>query len=252
MYTIQEINPCPDTWHEEFLKTVLPKIESNFDYIHHIIQNHREMTLLKASLHHTVYEFGRRFLDMYNILDSTPYYYIKYLLDINPPKILDIGCGDNIFKKSFPDLIIGMDSGENYINNNKLDHIDLIAKFDQKFVEENAGSYQAIMSINGIHFAPIDTISQRLCWVKQLLKKSGRAFVSFNIETWLMFTNRQKIENLFGKVPQWDDVLAYVNQQIVSAGLNFLVVDWPILHTSPHSTIRDDYNGNIRLVFSAD
>ena len=63
-------------------------------------------------------------------------------------------------------------------------------------------------------------------------------------------TTKNEINSIFGDIPQWEDVVNYINNQIISTKLNFLVVDWPILQISEHSTIRDDYNGNIRLVFS--
>jgi hypothetical protein len=188
---------------------------------------------------------------MYNILDSTPYYYIKYLLDTDPSCILDIGCGKNVFKKSFPALLIGMDSGE-LCDERTLGSVDIVKKFDSEFVEQNQKMYPAVMSINAIHFAPIHSITQRLDWIKQLVRAKGRAFVTFNIETWLMFTDRKTIESIFGNVPQWEDVVNYVNQQILAANLDFLVVDWPVLHISKHSGIRDNYNGNVRLVFQVD
>lgn len=247
MINVVEQNPCPDRWHNEFMTTVLPNIKANYDYIGHVINSHKEMTLLKACLHSTVYEHGRRFLDMYNILDSTPYYYIKYLLDTDPKNIIDIGCGDNGFKKSFPNLIIGLDSLE---MGDCLGRVDIVEKFNQAFANKNKQLYDGVISVNAIHFSPIYSITQRLNWIAQLLTPGSRAFVSFNLETWLMYTNKKEIESIFGKYPQWDDVINYVYQQIIETELNFMVVDWPVLHITEHSTIRDDYNGNIRLVFS--
>ena len=246
MIQVQELNTCPTSWHDEFLRTLFLGIKENHDYIHHVIHSHKEMTLLKASFHHTVYEYGRRFLDMYNILDSTPYYYIKYLLDTNPKNIIDIGCGDNVFKKSFPTLITGLDNNPECC----MRAPDILENFDKNFVQTNQQCYDGVISINCIHFSPIHTIAERLGWVAQLLTPGSRAFVSFNIETWLMFTRKSEINSIFGKIPQWEAVVNYINDQIISTKLNFLVVDWPILQISDHSTIRDDYNGNIRLVFS--
>jgi len=246
MIQVQELNTCPSSWHDEFLRTLYLNIKENYSYIHHVIHSHKEMTLLKASLHHTVYVYGRRFLDKYNILDSTPYYYIKYLLDTNPKNIIDIGCGDNVFKKSFPTLITGLDNDLNSC----IRPPDILENFDKNFVQNNQQCYDGVISINCIHFWPIYTIAERLGWIAQLLTPGSRAFVSFNIETWLMHTTKNEINSIFGDIPQWEDVVNYINNQIISTKLNFLVVDWPILQISEHSTIRDDYNGNIRLVFS--
>jgi len=45
------------------------------------------------------------------------------------------------------------------------------------------------------------------------------------------------------------DILEYINKQVLKTNLNLLVYDWPILNVSEDATIRDDFNGNIRLVF---
>lgn len=65
-----------------------------------------------------------------------------------------------------------------------------------------------------------------------------------------MFTGKKEIEMLFGLVTKFKDILNYIDRQIVNTGLDFLVVGWPILKVTKYSSIRDDYNGNIRLVFS--
>jgi len=248
MILVKEFNTCPESWHDEFKTTMLEDIKGNYSYIHHVISSYQEMSFLRAALHHNNYENTRRFMDMYNILDSTPYYYINYLLETNPKNIIDIGCGDNVFKKSFPDLITGMDP----MKDNNYGKIDMIDTFDEKFVEDHENKFDGAIAINSIHFSPINTITQRLLWVNQILRPGSRAFVSFNLETWLMATKRSQIESLFGTVPKFESVINYVNEQILATGLNFLVSDWPVLHITKHSGIRDDYNGNIRLIFSKD
>ena len=73
MIQVQEVNPCPIVWHSNFKTTDIWKsIQQLHPYVLEVISTHKEMTLLKASLHHTVYEYPSRFLDMYNIVDSTP------------------------------------------------------------------------------------------------------------------------------------------------------------------------------------
>jgi hypothetical protein len=64
-----------------------------------------------------------------------------------------------------------------------------------------------------------------------------------------MYTTQEQNQALFGKQPSFEAIVNYINDQILDTGLKFLVVDWPVLHISEHSTIRDDLNGNVRLVF---
>jgi len=239
MHYVQEINPCPSDWATQFkLTDFYQHIAKDYN---HVISSHKEMTVLKAALHHTVYETGRRFCDQYGILDATPYYYILSLLDINPEKIVDLGCGDNVFSKTIPGLV-GIDADPK----SKCDIHDF---FDQDFVTGHKEFCDALITINTIHFSSLDTITQRLNWCQQLLKPGGRAFVSFNIETWLMHTTTQRCQELFGPWPRVEDVIAFVDRAVTDADLKLLIYDFPISRVSAVSSIRDDYNGNIRLVF---
>ena len=64
-----------------------------------------------------------------------------------------------------------------------------------------------------------------------------------------MYTDIACISQLFGPSPQLDDIVNYVDHAVKSLSLDLVVYDWPVLRVAPESTIRDDLNGNIRLVF---
>lgn len=237
---VQELNPChSNEWLTNFLQN--PRYEQMVKDHQHVIASYKEMTLLKATLHNTVYEHGRKVLQLYKILDAIPYYYIDYVLEKNPKNILDLGCGLNVFKPYI--------SGVTGVDPDPAAPADLYDFFDEEYAQGHKEFYDGLISINAIHFSPIDTISQRLQWAADLVQPGYRGFISFNIETWLGHSNRELTIKLFGKIPKFEDVVNYVNDQILKASLNLLVADWPILHITEHSTIRDDLNGNIRLVF---
>jgi hypothetical protein len=241
MPDVKELNPCiSDRWIQEF-NTTDPYQHISKSY-KHIASSYREVSLLKAALHHTVYETSRQFLEEHRILDTIPYYYIKFLLETNPKSILDLGCGLNVFKDHLPG-IIGMDADEKT-------PCDFVDYFDQEFAHGHKHQYDSVISINAIHFAPITTIAERIKWTAGLVKTGGRVFVSFNLETWLMYSDKETIQLLFDNMLTFDAVVNYVDTQISDTGLDFIVKDWPVLHTNEHSTIRDDLNGNIRLVFN--
>ena len=238
---MMQLNPCqPDKWLEKFKQT--PYYRKATTLYDHVISSHQEMSVLKAALHHSVYERGRFIGEEYKIFDIIPHYYIQFLLEASPESILDIGCGENNFKKIYPN-IIGMDADP---DNPKSDVFDY---FDDGYVAGHQSMYDAVMTINTIHFSSIDSIKQRLLMISQLLKPGGRAFVSTNFETWLMYTETEVVTAMFGRFPKFSDVMDYMHQEIISTGLDFLVVDYPVLSYAKESTIRDDYNGNIRLVF---
>ena len=242
MTKVQELNSYDSSsWKQEFLNNKFYQdIASSYNSV---IFSHKEMSYLKAMLHHTVYETPRKFLKDYNILDAVPYYYINFLLKIQPNCIADLGCGVNYFKPHLSGLV-GIDADPNQLCADIFDH------FDCDYVAGHQKTFDAVISINTIHFAPITEITQRLKWVSEIIKPGGRGFVSFNIETWLMYTHSTQLRELFGTQPNFDHVIDFVNSQLINTGLEFLVVDWPILHCSEHSPIRDELNGNIRLVFN--
>ena len=240
MITVKEINPLQsDAWLAEFQQSsIYQRIQGNYQ---HVISNYRDMTVLKAALNDTVYINSRNLCAQLKILDAVPYYYIQRLMEIDPQHTIDLGCGLNIFKESWP-AIVGIDADENS-NYDVLDH------FDYDFAQGHQHCCDAVISINAIHFAPITQLATRLKWCADMVRPGGRGFVSFNLETWLMYTDADAAVELFGSSPQLADIVNYVDQQIQQLGLNIIIYDWPILRVPPESTIRDDLNGNIRMVF---
>lgn len=244
-HKIKEINPYSSThWREQFRHTDLyRRIVKDYD---HVIFSWQEATLLKAALHHTVYETDRKVCDLYRILDAVPYYYFHHARIDHADIVVDLGCGLNVFKKTWPN-IIGIDSK---IDPTPICEDTIVTHFDKNFADEHQDMCDALISINAIHFDKITTIKDRLLWVAQLVRSGGRAFVSFNVETWLMHTSKEDIARLFGAWPTLGPVVDYIYDQVVSTGLDLVVSDWPILRTTEDSSIRDSHNGNVRLVFN--
>jgi hypothetical protein len=240
---IQELRPYnSQTWLSEFVDSeVYQQLQLKYQ---HVVASHQDMSLLRAAWHTSVYEAGRQFCEDYGVLDATPYYYIKFLLENRPNTIVDLGCGLNIFKTAWPN-IIGIDADPSC-------PCDVFDHFDQDFVAGHANFCDALISINTIHFAPITSVAERLIWVAQLVRPGGRAFVTFNVETWLMYTEKNIIDELFGSRPRLDQVITYIDQQVRDTGLELVVNDWPILRIPEEGTIRDDLDGNVRLVFNCD
>lgn len=238
MITVKEINPIQtQSWFAEFKQTNLFQRMCG-DY-QHVISSYRDMTVLKAALHDTVYAKSRDFCKQYGILDVVPYYYVTKIMQ--PGIAIDLGCGLNVFKRAWPDIIgIDADLDSNY---------DIMDHFDQDFALGHQQYCDALISINAIHFAPIDQLATRLKWCADMLRPGGRAFIAFNLETWLMYTERARSIELFGPSPCLDDIVNYVDHEIQSLGLDIVIYDWPVLRVPPESTIRDDLNGNIRIVF---
>ena len=239
MSLIKEINPIdPDRWLEQFLRSTA--YQDNQWRYQYVINGYREMSFLKAALNHTVYEPPRKFCHEHGVLDAVPYYYINQVITDGCQDIIDIGCGYNVFKELYP-RIVGMDADPS-------SPADLRDYLDQCFVDGHQECYDAIISINVIHFSAIDTVAERFDWIRQMLRPGGRAFVSTNIETWLMHTPADICQDRLGQLTL-DRAVQYIDHEIQSLGLDLLVYDWPILNAGLDHTIRDDLNGNIRVVF---
>ena len=80
------------------------------------------------------------------IITAPSFYYLQFLLDIDPIEIVDIGCGDNTFKNFLPN-VTGIDpypfTGPGP---------DLIASFDSDFCRKNFEKYTCAFSIDALHF----------------------------------------------------------------------------------------------------
>jgi hypothetical protein len=242
---VKEINPySANQWRDQFKNIKLYQdIISDYD---HVVYSWRESTVLKAALHDTVYVTDRYIGELYRILDAVPYYYLYHTMVNNPEIIVDLGCGTNPFKKTWPN-IIGIDS---HYNPGTIANDAVVTHFDKDFAAEHQGMCDALISINAIHFDSIYTIKDRLQWVAQLVRPGGRAFVSFNVETWLMHTAKEEIRAIFGQWPKFDDIINYIYDQVLATKFDFVVSDWPVVRIPDSGTIRNSHNGNVRLVFN--
>ena len=233
---MQEINPYRNLNYADIFATRWPQVTAA-----HFVNGQRDATVLKAALNDTVYIPTREFCFNNNIVDICPFYYFDYLELEREDFVLDLGCGVNAFQPWIANLK-GLDADPQA-------NADIHDHFDVDYAQGHCGIWSKIIAINSVHFAPITAVAQQISLVKTLLCKGGRAFVSTNLETWLMHTDRAVVTALFGAYPRFDDVVAYIDQQIQQLDLELLVYDWPVLYTTAESSIRDDYNGNIRIVF---
>jgi len=165
-------------------------------------------------------------------------YYIDFLAELNPDKIVDIGCGMNIHKEFYPN-IIGID----------YEHpkADIIEKYDDDFVERHEEEYECAMSIGAIMFESFATIEHRMRQFIRIIKHGGRGFVTINVARSLgHYTTKQDLFNLLGKErPSTKEISDYCDQIVENLpGVKLLVVD---------NVIEERYNdfmdGNLRIVF---
>lgn len=155
---IQQLNPIDtQVWWQEFKE--LPQYALSKTMYEYFIKTYQEMSIIKAAWHDTVYDLPRKVCEQHRVFDITPHYYIKFLLDNCPESFVDIGCGLNVFKKIYPN-IIGIDS-------DLKSNFDIFDHLDEGFVAGHKECFDAIISINTIHFSSIETINDRLLWIKK-------------------------------------------------------------------------------------
>ena len=170
-----------------------------------------------------------------------PWRCIKYLLELNPESIADIGCGKNDFKRFIPNLI-GFDPYS--------DKADIQERFDSEFVDRYKHSFDSAFSICALHFVTLDYFSQRVLEFKNIIKPGGRGYLALNLARMIEDAPEKKnidyLIDLFGSVnPDTQQVKQYIENEI-----NELKLD--LVMSKVDFTIYDEYiNGNIILVFNA-
>ena len=94
---------------------------------------------------------------------------IDEINQLNPAKVLDLGCGNNIFKDKVHNLI-GID-----IANTKADYV-----MDFMDFECEDDSVDVILNLGALNFGTIDTIIEQFGWVHRKLKQNGTVFIRAN------------------------------------------------------------------------
>jgi len=166
------------------------------------------------------------------------FYYIKFLTDLNPDKIVDIGCDNNLLKKVCP-IIYGISDNPKHVN------ADEISPFNSEFSKKHQNQFQCAMSICSLHFVSVTKFEQRVADFVNIVKPGGRGFVTFNIIRSIESSDDQELEQLFQTTnPTNQQIALYIDQKIKNMPFKFLVVENLI------DQVKDEsMNGNVRLVF---
>ena len=159
-----------------------------------------------------------------------PFYYLRYLVEITPAHVIDLGCGANFFKPYFQNLI-GFDPNH--------DNAD-IAVFDgTEYDKENF--YDAVIAMNSLHFIPFADFLKIFDKVSRLLRVGGRAFVTVNM-------------GMLTEMPSSSiyEISSILNEAIKSLPYKLIVVNqlyFPNRFFKNIGHFGDGNEGNIRIVF---
>ena len=190
----------------------------------------------------SVFSYDDNMTPRYRALSSfffvSSLYYLEFLLEKNPKVIVDIGCGENLFKKLIPN-IHGIDPTP---NNQLADEFDF---FDAEFSQGHADTYESAFSINALHFISLKDFEKRILEFYNIIAPGGRGFIAFNVTRMIECTSAQDLQTLFSSdSPTTDQLTQYVESILNNLSINFLLVEVLI-----NDVAEDAGNGNIRLIF---
>jgi hypothetical protein len=169
-----------------------------------------------------------------------PLWYLQFLIDDSPSRIVDIGCGANCFKPIIEKLhgikCHGID------NNPGADEVGL---FDSEFSQQHENKYESAFSINALHFIPLSALATRVNEFYNILAPGGYGFLALNSDRLVRHSPPDWLLQTFGSIiPTPMQTQQYVSAQLSTLSIDFIVND--LLITEHQSEPLD---GNIRLVF---
>lgn len=155
-YNLNEYYPESEIRNFPFLEQ---KLEDYYDFFIKDDENISEIT-------------PRGFHD-YRVAFKEIYYYISWLYDNNPKSVIDVGAGNDLFKKWFPN-IVSMDIHKtlNYDYNNWLDH---------DFCVSHSEQFDCGMALNSLHFGTLEQIIKNINNAMSIIKENGRFLFTLNI-----------------------------------------------------------------------
>ena len=230
-----DINPyceqtCRTIVEENFLSAITKKFGTSASLVYDKVAD----TIIKAK-GVTPSPRGYRAI---SIFPCGVFYYLNYLTSQSPKSVIDVGCGDNLFKDIIPNLY-GVDPNGTQCDEN--DSFDTEGEFSRKHYQK----FDAAMSINALHFTSLVNFSSQIELFANIIKPGGRGFVGINSARMVERTTSNELNDLFGTTkPTPAHLEDYFDQKIKNLNMNLLVVDNFV------SEVSDEWlDGNVRLVF---
>ena len=174
-------------------------------------------------------------LILYKVFYLDFLYMVDYIRTQNNKTIYDIGCGSNMIKFFF-DEIIGIDPHH--------PAADIIDKFNKSFVMRNKNKFPNAVAIDSIHFIPLTRFREQLLDFASCIMKNGYGYARFNINHLLIRENIKNIPN---------DIKQYIHDEIEASNLNILYLNVHRAHMSFKQVIRAKLTngmiGSISILF---
>jgi hypothetical protein len=224
-----------DQFEQEFsTSSIYQQLANDYDILY------TEVNDITGLIKDPAYKIPRTTLQEQGIFVCSSFYYIGLLLETNPTVILDVGCGNNIFKKYIPQ-IIGLDP--------MCSEADIHEQFDNEFVSRHIGEYDCAMALQSIHHVSLLGFVDRINQFGKLIKPGGRGFFSTNLGILISRTEPHEFAKIFdlSRPVTIFDYYCYIkkeleklNYQIIAADVlpvferhyyNCAGPDWPTIET---------------------
>jgi hypothetical protein len=172
-----------------------------------------------------------------------PLWYLRFLVDAGPSRIVDIGCGANFFKPVLAKLYGIQVHGIDPVPDNKA--ADENNYFDSDFSKVHTDAYESVFSIDALHFVPLNELTTVIKEFYNIVAPGGRGFLALNSARMIELTEHEWLLRNFNSIdPDPLQIQEYVRSQLSTLDIDFLVIDLLI------DKVRDEYmDGNIRMVF---
>jgi len=200
----------------EFFKTkIYNQLTKDYKKLYLDISELDENT--KVDIYNETRPSHRTELEKRSIFLYSMFYYLKFLTEINPTLIADIGCGKNLIKRYIPN-IIGYD---------KTPEADIYEWFDNTFLSNNIEKFDCAFSINSMHFVSLLNFADRINEFGKIIKPSGRGYLSFNLARMVERTYLHESAQIFDltkpvTIKHYRD---YIVEELKKVKYNLLVVD---------------------------
>jgi hypothetical protein len=159
------------------------------------------------------------------------FYYIDCLYTHGPTSVIDVGCGECIWKKYFPN-IIGFDP-----NTNEFSTQDFVDYFDRDFSQNHAQQYDCGMALNSMHFINWNDVPKQIDLAMNIVK--DRFLFTFNFS---MISNKPNVP--------MTQLIALFDEFINASNYNIILLDYPVLRGITQEKVNkwSYINGTVRFI----
>lgn len=159
------------------------------------------------------------------------FYYIDYLYNNQPDSVIDVGCGECIWKNWFPN-IVGFDP-----NTNEFSKQDFVDFFDEDFSLGHAKNWTCGMGLNSMHFIEWSGILKQIDLAMNIVKDQFLFTLNFN-----------SIKNK-PNVPL-NKLIELFDQILHSSAYKIILLDYPSLRGTSEEKLNEwaYMNGHVRFI----